>query len=318
MKFDNYMGKFASSGDVQTAVDNGDLVKPYVALVEDGNYIDWNTKSIDYSKMPLTIEMSTSGVVSTTSWGWSWRLNNGEWQTYEKAIQNLYVETGDKIQLKGNKFPNQYTQSLFKISGKYRVFGNIMSMRYGDNFFDSNGSLTANAFNYLFQNCTGLTDANNLILPATTLKMYCYWNMFYGCTSLTTAPALPATTLAGAGSCYQSMFENCTSLTAAPALPATTLEFGCYWHMFRGCTSLTKAPELPATTLARYCYNEMFTRCSSLNYIKCLATDISADSCTSNWVLNVAPTGTFVKNASMTSWPTGTSGIPDGWTVQEV
>ena len=34
-----------------------------------------------------------------------------------------------------------------------------------------------------------------------------------------------------------------------------------------------------------------------------------------DWVNGVASTGTFVKAPSMTSWGTGTSGIPEGWTV---
>ena len=37
---------------------------------------------------------------------------------------------------------------------------------------------------------------------------------------------------------------------------------------------------------------------------------------TSNWVNGVASTGRFVKAANMKSWTTGTSGIPNGWTVQ--
>ena len=32
---------------------------------------------------------------------------------------------------------------------------------------------------------------------------------------------------------------------------------------------------------------------------------------------NHAQYGTFVKAASMTSWTTGTSGIPSGWKVQD-
>jgi hypothetical protein len=59
----------------------------------------------------------------------------------------------------------------------------------------------------------------------------------------------------------------------------------------------------------------MFSGCSELNYIKMLATDISASGCLSNWVYNVSSTGTFVKNPAMTSLSTGTSGIPSGWTV---
>lgn len=98
-------------------------------------------------------------------------------------------------------------------------------------------------------------------------------------------------------------------------LPATTLTNDCYHHMFYGCSNLTTAPELPATTLKSMCYTEMFGGCSKLNYIKCLATNISADRCTSNWLNGVSSTGTFVKAPSMTSWTTGASGIPSGWTV---
>jgi len=60
----------------------------------------------------------------------------------------------------------------------------------------------------------------------------------------------------------------------------------------------------------------MFRNCSSLNYIKCLATNISATDCTSIWLEDVSSSGTFVKASSMSSWPTGENGIPSGWTVQ--
>lgn len=167
-------------------------------------------------------------------------------------------------------------------------------------------------YDSMFYGCTSLTTAPTL--PATTLADSCYLNMFRGCTSLTTAPVLPATTLAS--SCYGSMFYGCTSLTTAPALPATTMASGCYGNMFSGCTSLTAAPVLPATTLADSCYRIMFQGCTSLNYIKCLATVLTASNCLTDWVKNVASSGTFVKSAAATSWPTGTSGIPSGWTVQ--
>ena len=197
----------------------------------------------------------------------------------------------------------------------FEAEGNIMSI------IDSNGFATATTltssytFNRLFAFQTGLTSAENLVLPATNLSEWCYRQMFYNCTSLTTAPALPATTLAN--QCYSTMFSYCTSLTTAPDLPATTLAEGCYVNMFSYCRALTTAPELPATTLEQECYIYMFEKCSSLNYIKCLATDISARNCTISWVSNVASTGTFVKDANMTSWTTGTSGIPNNWTVQD-
>ena len=164
----------------------------------------------------------------------------------------------------------------------------------------------------MFSACTSLKTAP--ALPATTLASSCYYSMFNGCTKLTTAPELPATTLASY--CYRDMFNGCTSLTTAPALPANTLAEGCYYNMFADCANLTTAPELPAITLVDSCYKQMFYRCTKLNYIKMLATDISASNCLSGWVIGVASTGTFVKNASITSLPRGDSGIPYGWTVE--
>ena len=193
-------------------------------------------------------------------------------------------------------------------------------------------------YNSMFVNCTSLTTAP--VLPATTLAKYCYSQMFTGC-RLTTAPELPATSLAEgcyarmfsyctsltqapvlssttlANYCYGNMFAMCTSLTQAPVLPATTLASQCYSSMFQGCSGLTTAPELPATILVNGCYQSMFDDCKSLAYIKCLATDISAEYCTTAWVSGVNATGTFVKNDSMTNWTTGSNGIPNGWTVQD-
>ena len=170
-------------------------------------------------------------------------------------------------------------------------------------------------YEHMFYGCSSLTTAPEL--PATILAEECYFGMFQDCTSLTTAPELPATTLAEV--CYSGMFYGCSGLTTAPSvLPATTLAGGCYGGMFADCTSLTTAPELLATTLAEGCYGGMFYGCTNLNSIKCLATDISADSCTTDWVTDVAASGTFTKAASMTSWTTGVNGIPNGWNVVDV
>ena len=166
-------------------------------------------------------------------------------------------------------------------------------------------------YEYMFERCTSLTQAPEL--PATNLAGGCYEGMFYGCTSLTQAPELPATTIAYY--CYSQMFYGCTSLTQAPELPATTLFQSCYSSMFGRCTSLTQAPELPATNLAEWCYYGMFNGCTNLNYIKMMATDISASNCLNNWVKGVSSTGTFVKNKDATWDVTGTSGIPESWTV---
>jgi hypothetical protein len=171
--------------------------------------------------------------------------------------------------------------------------------------------LSSGCYEEMFKDCSSLTTTPEL--PATELAESCYSTMFEGCTSLTTTPELPATRLAS--ECYQAMFSDCTSLTVAPELPATELADGCYKWMLRNCTSLTAAPELPATTLVDGCYLRMFEGCTKIDYIKCLATDISANYCTYHWLDGTASKGTFVKHPNMSKWTKGNIGIPIGWTV---
>lgn len=234
----------------------------------------------------------------------------------------------------GDNFINSMTLSSFQFYKLFNACANLISAKhlvlpattlnqkcYSSMFYNCTSLIKApelpaiilvnNCYEYMFSGCTALTTAP--VLPATTLATSCYYNMFWKCTSLMTAPELPATTLNSL--CYYRMFYGCTSLIIAPTLPATTLASDCYNSMFYGCTSLTTAPELPATTLANFCYYRMFYQCTNLNSITCLATDISASNCLSSWVRNVASSGTFTKAASMTGWPAGENGIPDGWTV---
>lgn len=119
---------------------------------------------------------------------------------------------------------------------------------------------------------------------------------------------------------YFRLFMNCTGLVSAkdlilPDVPANGNL--CYSSLFKDCTSLIEAPELPAFTLGTSAYHEMFNGCTSLNHIRCLASDISGEGCTQNWVKDVSSTGTF-ECLSTTNWTTGVDGIPSGWTVQTI
>ena len=177
--------------------------------------------------------------------------------------------------------------------------------------------LTPLCYSAMFSGCTSLVNAP--ALPATKIAYQCYNGMFNGCTSLVNAPALPATDLELTGSvwygCYQNMFRGCTSLVNAPALPATKLSNYCYQAMFYRCISLVTAPVLPAQTLKSSCYKEMFYGCTLLNKITMLGTYLSG--ALSDWVRNVAAAGTFVKRSDVTNIPSGNSGIPTGWTVED-
>jgi hypothetical protein len=222
------------------------------------------------------------------------------------------VDKGHFISLKANKVPDSTGIGYIDGEGRFNLHGNCMSLLYGDNAADYT-SVPNYAF-YLLFGGSNVVNVSKTFLPATTLGQNCYNRMFSDCSYLIVAPELPATTLAN--NCYYMMFLNCPSLTTVPSeLPALTLANYCYRYMFSGCSSLVNAPELPALTLVPYCYYGMFTNCSKLNYIKMLATDISASNCLGYWLNGVASSGTFVKNPAMKSLPTGTGGVPSGWTV---
>ena len=255
-------------------------------------------EAFDFSKKPLTFNITNDGTIMWITKNLQaqarieYKLNNWGWQGLYSTIEGsvINVKAGDKIQFRGNNAT--YTSGLYHstFSGStagFSVEGNIMSLINSEKFATLTTLESAFTFVDLFSYCTGLTSAENLILPATTLE----------------------------DSCYDSMFRGCTSLTTAPELPASTLADNCYRYMFYGCSSLTVAPELTATSLKRDCYGSMFYGCSNLNNIKCLARYISAYNCTLNWVSGVASTGTFIKNPYTRDWSTGTSGIPEGWTV---
>ena len=239
---------------------------------------------------PLTFNIISGGTIAWTTSDSSltktieYKLNNGSWASITSTTTGtkITVNTGDKIQFRGSNTSYGTSASSYSTFGgstaSFEVEGNIMSLINSTNFATATTLESKYTFNGLFNGCTGLTSAENLILPATTLADSCYYSMFTNCAKLTTAPKeLPADTLTQ--SCYSQMFWNCTSLTKSPKLPATTLAIGCYSGMFSNCKSLITATELPATTLATNCYYNMFKNCTSLTTAPTLPATTLANSC---------------------------------------
>ena len=293
-------------------IDFTNVEKVYRGSVEmkkvyEGQTVVWE-KQLDNKSIPLYIELvNPSDTVplqvmasGTTNKTLAYSYDNQNWTGYA-ATNNPYT-----IQLNSSN-PRVYfratTDGQWNASGsiywyfkKYATASDV-PLRVGGNIFSLENTGTSYqtvisprgdySFFRLFQNFTCLTDASNLFtgIETTTLTSYC----------------------------FAYAFENCTSLVNPLKLPSNNLNTYCYSYMFKGCTSLVSSPELSATTLITGCYREMFYGCTSLNRIKCLATDISATDCTTNWVYNVASSGNFVKNMLNSSWTVGASGIPTNW-----
>ena len=269
----------------------------------------------------LALTATSNGTITFTSSDRtnriSYSLDSGETWSSEATSVSINVNSGDIVMWKGEMTPQSGAGvGTFGGTASFDASGNILSLEYGDNFngqtdFSSQAGFD---FAYLFQG-SNIESAEKLKLPVEELTDNCYENMFKYCSSLTTPPELPSTTLAPY--CYFGMFNGCSSLETAPELPSTTLASYCYAGMFQAC-SLEKAPELLAETLEDYCYQAMFFNCLHLNYIKMVATDISATNCLKNWVNGVAASGTFVKSTDMTSLPIDSvNGVPQGWTLED-
>ncbi|MBP3202285.1 MAG: hypothetical protein J6M31_01600 [Bacteroidales bacterium] len=327
----------ATSGDVSYS-----FTKSGVTF-ESGKYYAITVKMTEAASPwdgSLAVEALTAGTVKvningTLSTGMNYSVNGGE-KTLITTSTDIPVSAGDRVQFYGNGTSTQvYYKSDIKVkiqgSGTgftCKAYGNIMSLLDETGFATKTDLPNENIFRELFRDNTTLTDAGDLLLPATTLRNYCYQDMFHGCSALTAAPALPATTLAGGcyygmfqdcialttaptlpaetltSSCYYWMFQGCSALTAAPALPAMTLNAYCYGGMFQGCSALTAAPDLPAVTLTEGCYSYMFKDCTNLNFVRCLATSGITTPKTDQWLSGVAATGTFFR----------ASGTEDQWT----
>ena len=280
------------------------IVEAYAQLDEETSEIATETciysEIHDYATDYLTLRVLTGGTISWSSFGSEsvkpiqYSINGGQWlyltpsQTGTSATVN--VSDGDIVRIKGSYASYATSNTNYMGFGggtaSFDVEGNIMSLVHGDNFVGQTALTGTYNFCSLFKQ-TNVISAENLILPATTMTPYC----------------------------YRALFANSPTISVAPELPATTLAEGCYRYMFQD-GAIRTAPDLLAPILVTDCYEGMFDDCHNLNYIKCLATDISASACTLGWVQAVASTGTFVKNAN-TTWEFGVNGIPTRWVVVE-
>ena len=274
---------------------------------------------INFDEEYLSFVALEDGTFSISQGSAYYSLDDGATWTHLANGTTPTIKMGETVKWKDEKNNSSSGGSYagfgtFSSSGKFDVFGNIMSLVYGDNFSGQTDLATRGyAFSNLFSG-SSVSSANNLRLPATVLNHGSYWSMFAscaslrtakitmpnlssvsgglnfyemfkGCTSLITGPQSLSSSILGFKD-YASMFEGCTSLTTVPSLPATSLTEYCYASMFKGCTSLTTAPELPTETLVQNCYASMFEGCTSLTTAPVLSATTLAENCYNSMFLN--------------------------------
>lgn len=278
---------------------------------------DSNTINITKAKSPANISLSYS-------------TDDGETWTDVTISSNTTfttINTGDKIMFKGvnTRLASAWdTYYKFNPSKNFKVYGNAMSLLYGDNFASNSEfpSGSNNNFAGLFYGTTTLTDASNLILPATICTSGCYNGMFRSCTNLVNGPKLlPALDVPKDG--YSSMFEGCVKLVEGPEILATSVSgttalnrMFCMNRNSKVTAAMTKSPILRITNPAQYAntYQQLFAGNGSMCEVTILAQNGSASF--TNWLANVASSGVIKKPSSLTLG-NGASGVPSGWTTEE-
>lgn len=128
----------------------------------------------------------------------------------------------------------------------------------------------------------------------------------------------PGTTVSSTGNyLFAKLFAYSSVVSAKHLVIPSNTGNSMFYQMFNGCTSLKVAPIITASTSSDYCCFRMFYNCSNLNYVESHFADISATGALSNWLYGTSSTGTF-KKISTTTYPSGSSGIPSGWTIENV
>ncbi len=241
---------------------------------------------------PLTMmayEGATIRVINPPD-GMKYDIGEGKQTINGESEISIYVSPGNEVRFYGDGTNiKDYSSTNIVSSYNVELSGNIMSLVDEDNF-DTITTMVGASFAGLFAGNEFGIDASGLLLPATTLSKNCYSRMFAGCSRMSATPV---------------------------ELPALTLATGCYSYMFEGCSEMPEAPHLPATELVDRCYASMFYQCGTLQNVTCLATTINGTDCTTDWLYEVNNPGTFTKAKGASCWPSGSNGIPYGWSVNE-
>ena len=245
---------------------------------------------VDYKTKYFTVILDEAGTITYSSTTAASQVvyystdDGTNWTALQTRTSTPTISGGKKVLFKASGLAVNSTSGIGKFSAttNFSVEGNPMSLVSGDSFANADTIPNNNQFRRLFERVNTLTNAENLVLPATTLTNGCYYQMFGSCSKLITGPRKMEIPSVMPQSGCTNMFSGCTSMTEClmdvGSLSSTTINLACYYNMFRNCKSLTALTSnqnqivLPAATLTNQCYYGMFVGCSGITqsvYIGC-------------------------------------------------
>ena len=227
-----YIGIYNTLEDVQDALDNGQLSKPYVAKTTDNGQLDYNSLSpVDYSQYWCTYYPIDAKIWVTTALGWN-----------DTTIEY----TGGDGKISKADFPDFYG------AGAKRDYSGEKSTVAKFKYFQFDSMSSINKFEKAWENCSYLTSFPLINTSNGTNFSYAWKN----CSSLTEVPMLDVSN----GTNFDWAWAGCSSLTEFPMLDLSNgTEFGRTWD---GCSSLTKFPMLDVSKGTNF--SGAWDNCSSL------------------------------------------------------
>lgn len=215
----------------------------------------------DFSRIPMRFRIISGGTINWThnrtllddvgDLTIRYRINDGSWNslTSSTAGVSFNVNDGDQVEFVGDNarygsLPLSYN-TFSGSTATFEAFGNTMSLISSTGYTEVQNITEQYAFNRLFAGCTGLVNAENLVLPTTNLPYHIYTSLFENCTALQKSPVLPAPTLSN--SCYDEMFKGCSSLSQITCLATDISAANCLYNWVSGVAAsgtFYKAPSM--------------------------------------------------------------------------
>lgn len=274
---------------------------------------NWTTVTFDTST-PYNISMNQGEKVY-------FRNNNGKFNYFDRNSKDYHtsITCSESNNAGGNlnsllDYTNIETVTL-PIGAFYRLFSDNATLKDASDIKIKHTVLKDYSHGYLFSGCSSLVEVPDFS-RITTLGYGSMCNVFYNCSGLVTPPDFDSLVDTGERSGLSWAFYNCTSLQRPPRFPSLT-RVGYYGlnRCFMNCRSLTYGSDLSSVTnLGTKGLERMYSSCSSLSSATVPTLSSWTTSNSSDWLAGVAATGTLY-NYGTSTIPTGTSGVPSGWTV---
>lgn len=163
-------------------------------------------KMMSSSGPSVSLEYSTDGAT------WSPFVVGTTTVTLANVDDKMWLRATSTNSAMATSYDSQY--NYFVMTGQIAASGNINSLLNGP---DPDAVTTAPEYAYpnLFQGCSALVDAIDLMLPSTTASQNCYGHgMFRNCTNLVGGPTIMATNLLTGTYTAENMFNGCSSLAS--------------------------------------------------------------------------------------------------------